>query len=164
MIFLKKFDSTAKTEWAYQLKLRNWFTKSFLSKNVYKIRPSRSFSPVEEKHNVIYHSKCHCDSYYCVGRTTQKFHIRRDQNVTKSLRNWLLNGSETPGNSPSTIAEHLLYNPECAKHYEDKMFSILAIGRNSYHCSVLESLYIKTLKSKLCKQQFVYNSRLYKLL
>ena len=123
----------------------------------------KDVTPVQEKHNVIYHFKCHCDSDY-VGRTSQRFHIRRDQHVTKSLRNWLLNGSDKPGNSPSSIAEHLLNNPECAKHYEDNKISILATGRNAYHLSVLESLYIKTLKPKLCKQQLVYNSRLYKLL
>ena len=95
---------------------------------------------------------------------SQRFHIRSDQHVTKSLRNWLINGNDKLANSPSSIAEHLLNNPECAKHYEDKQFSILATGRNAFHLSVLKSMYIKTLKPKLCKQQLVYNSpRLYKL-
>ena len=65
---------------------------------------SKDVTPVQQKHNVIYHFKCHCDSDY-VGRTSQRFHIRRDQHVTKSLRNWLLNGSDKPGYSPSSIAE-----------------------------------------------------------
>ena len=79
---------------------------------------SKDVTPVQQKHNVIYHFKCHCDSDY-VGRTSQRFHIRRDQHVTKSLRNWLINGNDKPANSPSSIAEHLLNNPESAKHYED---------------------------------------------
>ena len=87
-----------------------------------------------------------------------------DQHVTKSLRNWLLNGSEQPGKSSSSIAEHLLNNLECAKYYEVKKFSILATRRNAYHLSVLEFLYIITLNSKFGKQQLVYKSRLYKLL
>ena len=53
------------------------------------------------------------------------------------------------GNRPTAIAEHLLNNPECAKHYEDKIFTTLATGLLA---TVLESLYIKILKSKLCKQ------------
>ena len=85
-------------------------------------------------------------------RMSQRFHIRRDEHVTKSLRNWLLKGSQNPGSSPSSIADHLLNNPECAKHYEDKKFSILATGQNIYHLSVLECLCIETLKPKLCKQ------------
>ena len=42
---------------------------------------SKDVTPVQEKHNVIYHFKCHCDSDY-VGRTSQRFHIRRNQHVT----------------------------------------------------------------------------------
>ena len=123
----------------------------------------KDVTPVQEKHCVVYNFKFHCDSDY-VERTSQRFHICRDLYVTKSSSNWLLNGSEKPGNSLSSIAGHLLNNMECAKHYEDKKFPILATGRNAYHLSVLESLYIKTLNPKLCKQQFIYNSRLYKLL
>ena len=34
---VEEFDSTAKTERAYQLKLRKWFTKGFLSKDIYEL-------------------------------------------------------------------------------------------------------------------------------
>ena len=51
------------------------------------------------------------------------------------------------------------------------MFSIVCKGRNMYHLSVLESLFIKTNKPSLCKQKFyclkikiVYNSNVFKLL
>ena len=77
------------------------------------------------------------------------------EGTKKSLRNWLLNGSEKPGNSLSSIAKHLLNYWECAKHYEDKQFSIFTTRRNEYHLSVLESMYIKTLNPKLRKQRFV---------
>ena len=41
-----KCDSTSKIERAYQLKLRKWFTKGFLSKEVYElIRPTGSKFP-----------------------------------------------------------------------------------------------------------------------
>ena len=44
------------------------------------------------------------------------------------------------------------------------MFSIVGKGRNMYNLSFLESLFIKTNKTSLCKQKFVYNSNLLKLL
>ena len=50
-------------------------------------------TPVQEKDNVIYHFKCHRDSDY-VGRTSQRFHIRKDRHVSKSLIKWLLDGSK----------------------------------------------------------------------
>jgi len=43
------------------------------------------------KSKVIYKFKCHCDSVF-VGRTSQRFHIRRDQHVSKSLRSWMDTG------------------------------------------------------------------------
>ena len=138
-------DKVGYTYGAIKLRLRH-LTKKLL-KGIFK-----NVTSVQEKHTVMCHFKCHCDSGYA-GRVSQVFHIQRDQHVIKSLRNWLVNGSEKPGN-----------NPECAKHYEDKKFSLLATGRDTYHLSVLGCLYIKTLKPKLCKLQFVYNSRLYKLL
>ena len=52
--------------------------------------------------------------------------------VTKSLRNCLLNGSDKPENNPSSTTEHLLNNPECEKHYEDKKFYIFVTGQNAY--------------------------------
>ena len=62
------------------------------------------------------------------------------------------------------IAEHLLNNSYCAKKYRDSNFSIISKARYDYHLNVLESLFIKTLKPYLCKQQNVYKSILYKLL
>ena len=44
------------------------------------------------------------------------------------------------------------------------MFSIVCKGRNMYHLSVLESMFIQTNKPSLCKQKFVYNSNLFELL
>ena len=72
----------------------------------------KDVTPVQVKHSLMYHLKYHCDSDYVVRRISHRFHIRRDQHVTKSLKNCLLNGSEKPGSSPSSIAEHLLNNSE----------------------------------------------------
>ena len=83
--------------------------------------------------------KCHCDSVY-IGRTSQRFHIRRDQHVFNSLRRWMDTGLKKPSNRSSAIAEHLLNNSDCAKNYSDRIFSIISKVRNDYHLSVLESL------------------------
>ena len=56
---------------------------------------------------------------------------------------------------------HLLQNPTCAREYNDNKFSILARGRTSFHLFTLEATYIKTSKSKLCKQkEFVYGLKI----
>ena len=68
---------------------------------------SKDVTPVQEKHNVVYHFKYQCDGDY-VGKTSQRFHIRRDQCVTNSLKNWWMNGSNKLENSPLSIAENLL--------------------------------------------------------
>ena len=76
----------------------------------------------------------------------------------------MANGDNKPNKSPSTIGDHLLNNLECSKYYNDDKFSIITKGRNLYHISLLESLFIKTNQPKLCKEKFVYNSNLYNLL
>ena len=68
-----------------------------------------------------------------------------------------------PNKSPSAIGNYLL-SPECSKLYNDNRLTILTKGRNIYHLSVLESLFIKNYKPKLCRQKLVYNTNLYKLL
>ena len=73
-------------------------------------------------------------------------------------------GLNKPSNSSLAIAVHLLNNFDCAKNYRDINFSIISKPRSEYHLSVLESLFLKTLKPNLCKQQYVYKFNLYKLL
>ena len=123
----------------------------------------KDFTPDPEKCNILYKYKYHCDSVY-IGRTSRRFHIRRDQNVTNALRNWMTYGTNKLIKSQSAIGEHLSNYLECSKIYNDSMFSIICKGRNMYYLSVLESLFEKTNKPSLCKQKFVYNSNLFKLL
>ena len=44
----------------------------------------------------------------------------------------------------SAIGQHLLDNAQCALHYNNKKFSILARGRSSFHLSALEATFIKS--------------------
>ena len=38
--------------------------------------------------NVVYIFKCHCGNDY-VGQTSQRFHVRREQHVTKKLKKFI---------------------------------------------------------------------------
>ena len=120
-------------------------------------------SPSHVKNNVIYQFKCHCDSVY-LGRTSQRFHLRKDQHIPRNLRNWIEGNSPRPFHRKyfTAIGQHLFDNPNCAHNYNESMFSIVARGRNNFHLSVLESLFIKINKPVLCKQKlYVYNTLLF---
>ena len=61
----------------------------------------------------------------------------------------------------SAIGQHLLDNAQCALHYSNEKFSILARGRSSFHLSALEATFIKSLNPLLCKQkEFVYSLKI----
>ena len=65
--------------------------------------------------------------------------------------------------SDSAIGQHFIKNPECAKTYSDDNFRIIGQARSSVHLSVLESVYIKTQNSVLCKQkEFIFSLGLFK--
>ena len=125
----------------------------------------KDYSPIQEMNNTIYYFKCHCDSEY-IGRSSQRFHRRREQHIPSNIRDWIEGKRRKPSASYFTaIGSHLLDNPECAKHYSDQRFTILARGRNQFHLKILESLFIQTMKPELCKQkQFVYQTSLFKML
>ena len=110
--------------------------------------------------NVVYIFKCNCGNDY-VGRTSQRFHIRREQHVTKKLKIFIFNDDVKPKSEQSPIHEHLLNNLICVENNLDSKFKILSRARNTYHLSFLEPLFIKTCKPKMCKQQDFYNLKLY---
>ena len=96
------------------------------------------------------------------------------EHVPKCVKTALSNPNEGPNANPklqlarqraakkSSVAEHLMNNTECLKHYQDDRFTILARGRNDYHLIVLESMYIMSLEPALCKmQQFDYKLKLF---
>ena len=57
--------------------------------------------------------------------------------------------------------EDLLDKAQCALHYSNEKFSILARGRSSFHLSALEATFIKSLNPFLCKQkEFVYSLKI----
>ena len=127
---------------------------------------SKDVSPTTDINNVIYHYQCHCDSEY-VGRTSQRFHLRREQHIPNNIRKWMVNqtGRKPEAKYFTAIGRHLLDNPECARNYHDGRFRILTRGRNRFHLKTLESLYIRTMKPDLCQQkQYVYRTMIFKML
>ena len=126
----------------------------------------KDVSPTHDMNNVIYNFKCHCGSEY-LGRTSQRFHLRRSQHVPKIIMDWINGNSPRPNHRQyfTAIGQHLFDNPSCAQNYHNNRFSIVTRGRNNFHLNVLESLYIKINKPVLCKQkQYIYNTLLYNLL
>ena len=128
--------------------------------------------PSHHHSNVIYQFVCHCNSQY-VGRTSQRLEERIKQHVPKSITNLpashnrqSLSCSCKANTRPqqfyeSAIGQHLLDNAQCALHYSNEKFSIIARGRSSFHLSVLEATFIKFLNPLLCKQkEFVYSLKI----
>ena len=98
---------------------------------------------------------CRCGCLY-VGRTSLRLQERITQRIPKSIRN-----KETPTKvlprrnckaktslnqleCDSAIGLHLLQNPDCAAHYLDRQFSILAKARTQFHLAALEAIFIIT--------------------
>ena len=104
---------------------------------------------------VIYQYVCHCDCRY-VGRTSQRLHDRINQHIPRCIRSNKRPTKNLPNREckitstssvycDSAIGQHLLENKECAKHFNDAQFSILATARSSFHLSVLEATYAKVI-------------------
>ena len=130
--------------------------------------------PSHHHSNVIYHFVCHCDSRY-VGCTSQHLEERIKQHVPRPIairqsscfaqppKSFpLLQGNTRPQQfHESSIGQHLLDNAQCALHYSNEKFSILARGRSSFRLSALEATFIKSLNPLLCKQkEFVYSLKI----
>ena len=92
-----------------------------------------------------------------VGQISQHFHVRQEQHIKKKLKRFIFNEDVKPKDVQSSITEHLLNNPSCAENYLDSKFKILFRARNLYHFLVLESVFIRTRRPKICKQSNSYN-------
>ena len=79
----------------------------------------------------------------------------------KKLKKFVFDGESRLKGEQSSFHKHLLNNSNCAKNYNDGRFKMLSRARNPYHLPVLEPLFIKTVKPKICKQSEVYNLKLY---
>ena len=121
--------------------------------------------PVHTRSNIVYKYSCHCNSVY-VGRTSQRMEERIRQHVPKLIRNQVKPQKDFPRRqskltqnasiSDSTIGQHLLDNKICAEKFDIIWFSILALGRSSFHLATLEATFIESLEPFFChKKEFV---------
>ena len=135
--------------------------------------------PSHHHSNVIHQFVCHCNSRY-VGRTSRCLEEQITQHVPRSIANppaspnrLSLSRSCKANTRPqqfheSSIGQHLLDNAQCALHYSNEKFFILARGRSSFHLSALlftflhlKATFIKSLNPLLCKQkEFVYSLKI----
>ena len=128
------------------------------------LRSSKDMLPTPAKSDIIYHYECHCKSGY-VGKTQQILAKRISQHVPPIFRSKSGRKYKMPKKHTSAIGQHLIDNPSCAEKYADDRFSILAHGRNVYHLSVLEAVFILSLRPVLCRQKkFVLPLNIFKSL
>ena len=116
--------------------------------------------PSHNKAWSVYLYVCHCDCRYVhhtILKTARENHSTHSQinskqeKPTKVLpkRNCKAKTSLNQSECDSANGLHLLQNPDCAAHYYDRQFSILAKAR---------TIIIKTQKLILCRQkEFVYS-------
>ena len=114
---------------------------------------------------VVYQYVCRGGCRY-VGRIFPRLQDRINQHITRSDKRRTKNlpnreckiTSISSVYSDSAIVQHLLENEDCAEHYNDAQFSILATARPLFHLSVLEAIYISSLQSVLRRQkEFIYS-------
>ena len=115
--------------------------------------------------SVLYRFNCSCESSY-IGRTSRSLETRIGEHVPKDVKEKIKKFHTKPArhlSHTSSIAEHLLNNPDCGKKYDPNMFNVVGHGRSNFHLSVLEALFILHQKPDLCKQkQFVYSTILFR--
>ena len=129
--------------------------------------------PIAMTSNVVYRFVCHCNKWY-IGSTSRRLQTRIKEHVPKCVRTLIpstdsdsgadvnLNLTQERAKAKSSVAEHLLDNKECLRHYNDNMFEIIARARSSYHLCVLESTYIMSWEPSLCKmKEFDYKLSLF---
>ena len=117
--------------------------------------------PTHDLSNVVYIFRCHCGNDY-IGRASQRFNVRQEHYVTKKLKRFIFNDDVKTKGEQSLIHEYFLNNSICAENYLESRFEILSRARNTYHLSVLESLFIRTREPKICNKQDIYNLKFYK--
>ena len=116
------------------------------------VRSGKDALPAPANSNIIYFFECHCGSGY-VGRTSQILWKRIGQHVPPIIRSPSGRKCKLPKFSSSAVGQHLLENPNCAHHYADSRFSILARARSDYHLAVLEAIFIVSRNPSLCRQK-----------
>ena len=103
----------------------------------------KTFSPPPHHNNsLIYLSKYSCGFLY-IGSTNQRLDTRIKQRVPTSIRNFDFDPIDIHDNMyGSSIAEHLIYNLDCAKKFSVDLFYILSKSHSSFPLKIQETIHI----------------------
>ena len=75
-----------------------------------------------EKSYIIYKFSCHCGSDY-EGKSSERFLVRINQHVPKTLKSWFDGRSEKPAKKYfSATRQHFFDKHECARNYKEEKF------------------------------------------
>ena len=107
---------------------------------------SRSRHP-QHSRALIYSFRCTCGLQYIRG-TGPRLNARIKQHVPTKIRLGNYFADHINNTHGSAIAEHIINNRECAD-----LFTILSRSHSDFHHKVLETMYILTHKSSICKQR-----------
>ena len=110
------------------------------------------------------------NSFHCryVGRTSLRLQERSTQNISKSIRSkekpTKVLSTRNCKDSSTSIGmwlghwASLISKPDCAAHYHERQFSILAKVRTRSHLAALEAIFIKTQQPILSRQKEFFSS------
>ena len=116
--------------------------------------------PTNDTSMVIYHFRCYCDSSY-VGKTVRRLSDRISEHIPRCVKKFY---SEKSGedyktipmlykaSKKSSVAEHLLENPECGENIAKCNFSILRRCESKFRLDIAEPVIIAAMEPNLCKQ------------
>ena len=108
--------------------------------------------PPHHINSVLCKYTCSCGSDY-IGRTSNHLDLRIRQHRPGRILNLKLKRGQLANISGSSIAEHMINSRECVADFNVDRFSILSRSHSVFHLKVLETLYVRSLQSSLCKQR-----------
>ena len=108
---------------------------------------------------VIYQYQCYCGSSY-VGRTGRRLGVRMKEHVPRCVKLFIENPQHAFSDNitlvraakKSSIANHLLENPECGKSFDWTRFKIVHKCKSLWQLKVLEAVTIASVQPDLNKQ------------
>ena len=116
--------------------------------------------PMEDTSLVIYHYKCCCGDSY-VGQTVRRLGVRMKEHIPACIvkhfertpvADFTKNVTLRNAAKRSSVAEHLLNNPECGLKLQENKFMILQKCRSVFQLKIMESVLIAAREPNLCKQ------------
>ena len=102
--------------------------------------------------SVIYKDTCRWGSDY-IGRTSNRLDLRIKQHLARRILNLDLKRGQLVNTSGSSIVDYMINSREYVADFNVDRFSILSRSLSIFHLKVLETLYVRSLQSSLCKHR-----------